>query len=217
MSTEPQSTEKADPEPEEQRTPTTDAGDATPSFLFPLALSVLSLAAMVGGSELRYWLRYEREAILGGEVWRVLGAHIAHLGWPHLLVNLGGLLLIWLVFGRAMSPERWAVVFCGCAFGVTAGLLLFHPELGWYVGMSGVLHGMFVAGAVSSLYAGYRLEWLLLGLLALKLVWEQIYGPMTSTEEFIRGTVIVDAHLYGAVAGLAVILVMQLFRRRAAA
>lgn len=205
------STENAEPEQEEI---SDDSHEETPSFLFPLALGVISTAAMVGGSELLQWLRYERGAIVDGEVWRVLSAHIAHLGWPHLLVNLGGLLLIWLVFGRTMSPERWAVVFCCCAFGVTAGLLLFHPELRWYVGMSGVLHGMFVVGAISSIYAGYRMEWLLLALLTLKLIWEQIHGAMSSTEEFIGGAVIVDAHLYGAITGLVVALAFRLLRRR---
>ncbi len=210
------STEDTGSEQEQRQAATDEPPEETPSFLFPLALGVLSVAAMIGGSDLRDWLRHEQGAILDGEVWRVLGAHIVHLGWPHLLVNLGGLLLIWLVFGRTMSPEHWVVVFCCCSIGVSAGLMLFHPDLDWYVGMSGALHGLFVAGAVSSIYAGYRMEWLLLALLTLKLAWEQIYGAMPSTEEFVGGAVIVDAHLYGAITGLAVVLAMRFLPRRAA-
>lgn len=192
------------------------ARSGSSSHLLPLAIGALAFLAMAGGLDALYWLRYEREAILGGEVWRVLTGHLAHMGWAHLVVNLGGLLLIWLIFSRMLGTARWALVFGCCALGVSLGLLLFHPDLRWYVGMSGVLHGMFVAGAVAGIHAGYRAEWLLLGFLALKLGWEQVQGAMPGTEDFVGGLVIVDAHLYGALTGLAVILALIALDRRGA-
>lgn len=194
-----------------------DPGPPSPHLL-PVSLAVISLAAMVGGSHAFYWLSYERDAILDGQVWRVLTGHLMHLGWPHVLLNLAGLALLWIIFGRLLSFERWVVALVCCAFGVSLGLLLFHPELDWYVGMSGVLHGMFVIGAIAGIRSGYRAEWLLLGLLTVKLVWEQLRGATPATAEFVGGAVIVDAHLYGAITGLAVALALRwLDRRRPAA
>lgn len=182
----------------------------------PTWLAALSIAAMIGGPQLVLWLRYDRQAILDGEVWRLLTAHIVHLGWQHLLMNLAGLFLIWLLFGRLLDTPRWALVTLACALGVGVGLLLLHPGIEWYVGMSGLLHGMFVAGALASLAAGYRAELLLLALLAGKLAWEQLVGPLPGSEGLAGGRVVVDAHLYGAVTGLVVIAGL-LFRRRARA
>ena len=170
----------------------------------PATLTVIAVATMIGGTQLGLWLRYDRAAILDGELWRVLTAHLVHLGWKHLLMNVAGLALIWLLFGRLLSTLQWVAVVMVCALGVSAGLLAFHPGIDWYVGMSGVLHGMFVAGALASLARGYRAEAVLLGLVIIKLIWEQIYGPLTSSQEMAGGFVVVDAHLYGALAGMIV-------------
>lgn len=190
-----------------------DAGAAAPpawhGFLLPAAIAVIALAVMAGGLLPMLSLRYERDGILSGEVWRLLTGHLVHLTWGHFALNVGGLVLIWLLFGARLSPARWLIVLLASALGVSTGLLVAHPELNWYVGLSGVLHGMFVAGALGGLYAGYRAEWLLLGLLALKLAWEQLAGPLPGTEELAGGLVIVDAHLYGALSGLAAGLLLR--------
>jgi len=201
-----------DPDTPLQRAPAASTGRYSPHLL-PLSIAALAFAAMLGGVEALFWLRYERDGILSGEVWRVITAHLVHMGWPHLMVNLGGLLLIWLIFGAMLSTRLWLVVFIASALGVSAGLLAFHPELRWYVGLSGVLHGMFVAGALAGIFSGFRAEWLLLALLVAKLAWEQIQGPLPGTEDFVGGLVVVDAHLYGAIAGLVTLLASRALAR----
>lgn len=178
--------------------------------IVPLTLTVLAISITIGGIDAMLWLRYERAAVIGGQFWRLLTGHLVHLGWMHLLLNLAGLALIWLLFGRALSTTQWTIVVIASALGISLGLVFFHPELRWYVGLSGVLHGMFVAGAIGGIAAGYRAEWLLLGLVVLKLAWEQYAGPMHGTEQMIGGLVIVDSHLYGALLGLATALGFQL-------
>jgi rhomboid family GlyGly-CTERM serine protease len=178
--------------------------------LVPITLAVLAIAAQVGGVDAFLWLRYDRAAVLGGQVWRLLTGHLVHLGWIHLAMNLAGLVLIWLLFGRTYNVGQWTVTVVACAVGISLGFVMVHPELMWYVGLSGVLHGMFVAGAVGGLFAGNRAEWLLLGLLVLKLFWEQHQGPMVGTEHMIGGLVVVDSHLYGALLGLGAALGFRL-------
>ncbi len=174
----------------------------------PLALCAIALLIQLGGNEASLWLRYDREGILNGEVWRIITGHLVHLGWPHLLMNLIGLILIWLLFGHLIKRNSWLIICTTSAIGISAGMMVFNPELKWYVGLSGVLHGMFVAGAIVSVKAGYRAELLLLLLLTGKLAWEQVVGPLPGSAEFAGGNVIVDAHLYGAISGLFISLVL---------
>src|SRR5690606_30285485 len=70
-----------------------------PAFFFIL-LAVLIQAADSAVAEL---LRYEREAIFAGQLWRLLTGHLVHLSWTHLLLNILGLLF--LCFGFA-SPAH---------------------------------------------------------------------------------------------------------------
>ncbi|MCF6325151.1 MAG: rhombosortase [Gammaproteobacteria bacterium] len=177
----------------------------------PLALCAIALLIQLGGNEASLWLRYDREGILDGEVWRIITGHLVHLGWPHLLMNLTGLILIWLLFGHLIKRNSWLIIFIISTIGISAGMMLFNPELKWYVGLSGVLHGMFVAGAIVSIKAGYRAEWLLLLLLTGKLAWEQMVGPLPGSAEFAGGNVIVDAHLYGAISGLLISLALIIY------
>jgi rhomboid family GlyGly-CTERM serine protease len=179
----------------------------------PLSLALLSLATMIGGRGLGEWLRYDRAGILHGEVWRLASSHIVHLGWQHLALNLAGLALVWMLYGRAYTLAQWAIVLALSMLGISLGLLLFLPGVHWYVGLSGVLHGLFVAGAVASLLAGYRAEWLLLSLLAVKLLWEHFHGALPGSESLAGGTVLIEAHLYGAITGLLAAALLLIYRR----
>ena len=72
---------------------------------------------------------------------------------------------------------------------------LFSPEVIWYVGLSGILHGLLAAIA-------WQRYPILLVLLMVKLGLEQLYGGLPATANLTGGAVIVDAHLYGAVIGI---------------
>lgn len=167
---------------------------------------------MIGGRQLGSWLRYDRAEILSGEIWRVLSAHLMHLGWKHLMMNLVGLGLIWMLFGRAYSTAKWVFVVATSMLGVSLALLALMPSIQWYVGMSGILHGLFIAGAVANLAAGYRAELLLIGLLIVKLAWEHAYGALPGSESFAGGNVLVESHLFGAIAGLTAAVVLLLWK-----
>lgn len=169
------------------------------SWQLPLVLAVVSSFLALAG--LDETLRYQRAAILHGQVWRLFSAHLLHLGGSHLLLNLCGLALVWALFVRELAGVvGWLVLF-GSALGVGLGLLFFDPRLEWYVGLSGVLHGLFVAGALRR-WPEQRLEaGVMLAVVAGKLLWEQVMGPMPGTTAISGGNVIVDAHLFGAIGG----------------
>jgi rhomboid family GlyGly-CTERM serine protease len=165
-----------------------------------LAACALLLLLTVTGETGRAWLRYDRVALASGELWRLLTAHLVHLDLHHALLNCLGLLLMWALFARDYTPRQWLVIMLGSIAVIDAGLALWDSTLRWYVGSSGALHGVMAAGTLAHLRRRERDGWLLAALLAGKLAWEQGVGalPLSGSDP-----VVVDAHLFGVVGGLA--------------
>jgi rhomboid family GlyGly-CTERM serine protease len=168
--------------------------------IVPLLLLLLAGLAQAGG--FYEYLQYERPAVLGGQFWRLWTAHMVHLGWNHYALNAAGLLLVWLLFGHTVSIRTWGWYFLFAGLAVSLGLLRFNPDLVWYVGLSGVLHALFIAGLLADMRDHTALGWLVLLGFAGKILSEQVYGPLPGSERSAGGPVVVDAHLYGAIAGM---------------
>lgn len=169
-------------------------------WMLPGGLAALCLLAMAPGAFEA--LRYER-ALLGTEPWRLVTAHLVHLGWMHLALNVAGLAAIWVLLGPLLRPGAWLAVLLACALGVSGALWVLDPGLEWYVGLSGVLHGMFVAGALAGLGHARLFHALLIAGIVVKVAWEQYAGVDVGSAGLVGGAVVVDAHLYGALAGFA--------------
>ena len=155
-------------------------------------------------------LRFDRTEILEqGQWWRVLTGNLVHLGYPHLLLNLAGLALITLLLAHALTIRQWATTGLCSMLGVGIGLLLFDPQLSWYVGLSGALYGLLLGGAIAE-FRNHKLMACLIAAYTIgKVGWEQLYGAVESSEAITGGTVIVNAHLYGMVAGGMTVLVIR--------
>lgn len=168
---------------------------------WPFALAATSLAAELGGETVRAALRYSRPDIAAGELWRLASGHLVHLGWSHFAMNIAALMLIWLLVGRSFRPLQWLLIIGLAIAGIDAGFWVLDTGLHWYVGLSGVLHGVLVAGLVGAWRRSRFDISLLLLLLTAKLVYEQLFGAMPGSASSAGGAVVVNAHLYGALAG----------------
>jgi len=156
-------------------------------------------------------LRFDRSALAAGEWWRALTGNLVHASGRHLLLNLAGLALVALLFPGEYSRGRWSLIALASALVIAVGLYWFSPEVAWYVGMSGVLHGLLAAGAIAWWRGRFRgMAALLAGILVVKLVAEQSFGPMGWSGDL---KVIVDAHLYGAAGGAIAGLLLTQLRR----
>lgn len=123
------------------------------SHIFPLTLALVTIFVMLAGPDAQRELRYERSSVFTGEVWRLFTAHFVHLGWTHLLMNLIALGLIWGLVWRTLRISAWLAIHFVSMLSVSVGLMIFTPTLEWYVGLSGMLHGLFVAGIIANLAA----------------------------------------------------------------
>jgi rhomboid family GlyGly-CTERM serine protease len=178
-------------------------------------LGGVAIALACGGEAARLALRYERVAVLHGEYWRLLTGHMVHGSTAHLLLNMVGLALIAGLFPSHYSWRQWLWILLASLASIAVGFVFYEPQLEWYVGLSGLLHGLLAAGAL----AWWRLESKPLAaalslVLVAKLAWEQFHGALPFSGDM---PVIVDAHLYGALggflAGLGIWLCMSLKRQ----
>lgn len=161
----------------------------------------------------RHMLSYARIEVSNGQVWRLLTGNFVHLGWGHLILNVAGLLAIAFLFAEDRPAWQWAGHLLICSIATSLGLYFLNPEIFWCVGLSGALHGLFIVGAMIWVTSGISLgKWLLAGV-GLKLLWEQAIGEMPFSGGIVGGTVVTDAHLWGAVSGLASFALFDWWRR----
>jgi len=170
-------------------------------WLLPTIISGIAVIVACFGESGREALSFFRPAIAQGEFWRLATGHLAHLGWSHLVLNLAGLFLVWYIVGAAFEWRHWLIIIVVTVAGMDIGLWYFEPQLLWYVGLSGLLHGLLAAGIVGAFRSGRIEVRILAALLAAKLVYEQLFGPLPGSEHTSGGPVIVASHAYGAVSG----------------
>ena len=181
----------------------------------PGMVILLALVLMLAGDAGRNWLRFERAGIASGEAWRLVTGHFVHLGISHTILNLAGLILVWLLAGRAYPWQKWLWIMTGSMAAIDLGLWFGAPMLEWYVGLSGLLHGVLAAGIVAGI-ANRSFEAVVVAVLVTgKLAWEQFAGPLPGSEATSGGAVIVDAHLYGVIGGTIVAAALIRVRRAA--
>ena len=170
-----------------------------PALIIPVIIALVSLGLQV--ADLVPQFRYSRSLIEQGHWWLLITGNLVHLGWGHLVLNLAGLAMVWWFFIDDLRAWEWLLVLPISGLFVTLGLYLFDVHLIWYVGLSGLLHGLFVAGGIRLLSKELGFAVVLLGVLAGKLAYEQFFGSLPGTSEMSGGPVVVNSHLYGAIGG----------------
>lgn len=179
-----------------------------------LALGIAILCIVLQGAGLDTVLRFDRDRINTGQWWLLLSGNFVHLGLSHLVMNLLGLALVVALVWQHYTSMQWALVTLFSSVTVGVGLFLFDPQVGWYVGFSGTLHGLIIAGVLADLRLYPRSAGLLLALVVGKLVWEQVGGALPGSESVAGGAVVVNSHLYGAIGGAVMGALLMLWQWR---
>ncbi|HEY3785912.1 MAG TPA: rhombosortase [Steroidobacteraceae bacterium] len=167
-----------------------------------IVLCALLLVPELAGEAGRAALRYDRAALAAGEWWRWLTAHVVHLDPEHAALNCLGLVLMWALFARDYRPRQWLLIVLAAVAAIDVGLWFRDSTVAWYVGSSGVLHGVMAAGTLAHLRRRDLDGWLLAAFIVVKLCYEQLVGSMPFTDN--AQGVVVNAHLYGALGGVVV-------------
>ena len=148
--------------------------------------------------------RFKRELVEQGEVWLLFSGHIVHLNWSHWALNMAGLAIVAFFFSSHASVKQWLAVIIVSACMINAGLWLWLTDVRSYVGLSGVLHGLFLYGALREIRYYPASGYVLTAVLVTKLTWEFFNGALPGSEEMTGGRVLTEAHLLGAIGGISV-------------
>jgi rhomboid family GlyGly-CTERM serine protease len=174
------------------------AAETPAAWWFFGLLGVLLVLLSPGGESWTLALRYDRQAVLEGEVWRLITGHLVHGSVRHLLMNELGLLLVAALLARDYTLRGWIAIYLAGVLAIDVGFVFFEPQLEWYVGLSGASHGAVAAGAVASWRHENRLIAAAISVVLLgKLALEFRHGG----SPFAGLPVVVEAHRYGAIGG----------------
>lgn len=167
-----------------------------------LALAALLLVLQSANVGIHDVLRFTRRGLEHGEWWRLLTAHFVHLGWAHAALDALGVVLCCALAPHLFNAHIWLKT-AGLAFGIGTLLWCCSPEVPNYVGLSGVLYGLFVLGLLPPAWRGDGIAAGALAVSAGWMIWQWAAGPSALEEGLIGGRVIAIAHVYGFGLGVA--------------
>lgn len=176
-------------------------------FLPYLTIAILAVVCTLFiEPETRSWLTLSTDVPVLSQWWTLVTKHFLHTNTMHLVVNLVGLFLVWMLYGDYFLPlssiARFNLLFfCLCVFTSLFTLYLSETD-GNFIGLSGVLHGLFLWGVVQDIRMRVATGYLLLAGLLIKLGQEQFFEDSALMANIINADVAVDAHLFGALSGL---------------
>ncbi len=175
----------------------------TPSLVLSVSLSALAIMFSAFGPSTEPLLEFNRTEIIEGEYWRLFTGNFVHYGFAHLAMNLAAFLLVGFSLLREISLRIYIPLLISSALAVGVGTLLWNPELSFYRGLSGIIHGLIVAGLLLNSFRNRWLSYAFLGLIFAKIFHEHQPGfQENQLQSLIPVMVAVDSHLYGALAGL---------------
>ena len=174
--------------------------------LAPLLIIIVSIILSLTEPMSSNLLAYDRDQINDFQWWRLITGHFLHTNTVHLLLNTVGLTLLWALHGYYYNIARYLIQFFALCLGTSISLYLFSEQMGWYVGLSGVLHGLFVIGAYFDIKQKIKTGWLMFIGVWLKVIHEQFFGASEEVAQLIAANVAIDAHLYGTMTGSIIIL-----------
>jgi len=184
--------------------------------LGPLVILTLAFIAFIFDAKISNALIYSRELVNTGEIWRLITGHFFHSNANHFMLNAAAVLLLWALHGQYYNYRNYAVIFISSAIVCSLGIHWLSLDISLYVGLSGVLHGFFVWGALMDIKHKENTGYLLFIGVILKIAHEQIYGASADVELLIDASVATDAHLYGAIGGLVAFLILHINHKKTA-
>ncbi len=154
-------------------------------------------------------LQFDRQAIIDGQVWRMLTGNLVHWSVEHFLLDVGAFAVVGWLYERQLQPHYpWLLLASGTAVG--CGVFVLMPQLEIYRGLSGVDSGQFAAALCveCGLAVSQRRRWLWVGPAAFifltKIFYEATSGQLFFGTEALGsiGLPTPMAHIAGATAGI---------------
>jgi len=175
-----------------------------------LLIGFASLLIFLSPAMTRF-LEFDRMAIAGGQLWRILTCHLTHWSFEHLFWDVVVFIVLGVSCERA-SRKSFLVCLAVSASAIGISVWLFLPEMRLYRGLSGIDSALFVCFTVRELRERYEAKnflWvftLALGLIAFstKLVYEMATGSALFVSNTDCMVPVPLAHFVGGLIGLVI-------------
>ena len=158
-------------------------------------------------------LEFDRQRILSGEIWRIWTGHLVHTNNSHFAQNIVASIIIYFTFFTAIKLSELLLYSFVFAALISVTLLCIYPSLGWYNGLSGLLHALAVYFSMRLARNKDNIFWVGLGIVWVKVLIESIRA-YSGYESLIGDMkVITEAHLIGAFFGTATAIICMVHLR----
>lgn len=179
------------------KTPATDSFKKRIDFLLAPVVLAIVLIIIHLNSNMQSWLVLSEDNLLS-QPWRIFTTHLVHLNNQHLWVNVAALILISILFRSYIRGRLLMNVMMISALGASLVPILLAQDYN-FVGLSGVLHGIFVYVGVSLLRTQRSLGITILMIVVIKL---GVDLTLAVDESFWLGAQVAYlCHIGGAVGG----------------
>jgi rhomboid family GlyGly-CTERM serine protease len=183
------------------------------SLLF-IGIGLLCTVIFLIGEPLRTWLLFEKTPVVDGELWRVITGHLIHTNHWHLLLNLASLTMIGMLFQSCLTTLEWLLSFIGSALFISICYLWLDDAFDHYMGLSAVLYGVIIIGALFDLKAHRYIASIILVVVTGRVIWQQLSGGVEDLATLIEARVAIESHFYGICSGYFIALVIYLMRSK---
>lgn len=181
--------------------------------LILLILVFVLLGLHTAGPEITAEFIYQRADVLDGQWWRLMTANLVHFSFYHLSANILGLGLIWSIGCSYASGREMLLLLVLTSLCLCLSLLVFYPNIAYYGGLSGALHGLMVYIALCSVA---RKEWfggvLMIGVIT-KIIHENLTGASELMAGLVGAPILLESHRLGALLGMLLWIIFQAIRR----
>lgn len=168
----------------------------------PLLICLISGALLGGGETVSRALEFARGDIASGQWWRLWTCNWVHLGGWHWFLNALSLLLWIELCPQRLRLRDWLARVLFIGGGVGLGLFLLSPGVETYVGLSGMIYGLFLLDLGRDAVRGDRFALLCRAFLMLRVGWECIHGTPRYERSLIGGQVVASSHVWGMVSAV---------------
>jgi len=184
------------------------------TYFAPLCILIIATLGYLFDQQLNDMFIYDRALITQGEYWRLITGHLLHTNLAHFLLNSAAVILLAILHGKFYTISNYFFVFIISALFTSIGIYFYDPKLIYYVGLSGILHGIFIWGALKDIVNKDKTGYLLFIGVIMKITHEQIYGASDDIAKIINANVAIDAHLWGTVSGILAFSILLLLNSR---